>query len=277
MKKILVPVDFSKQSENALEVAANLAHEFGGEITVLHMMGLSQSSLSHSESDGPEAMYYLKLAKKHFDSFLKKDYLKGLQVSQIVQNYKIFNEVNKVAQEQQADLIVMGSHGSSGFSEVFVGSNTEKVVRTSEIPVLVIKDATKDFLPKEIVFACDFKTENIKAYIKAMKLFKHFDANVHLVYVNLPNQLFKTTSQIDEMVEEFLYVANSGEMKNIDKVVYVCDYSAENGIFSYSEKIGADLIAIPTHGRRGLSHFFMGSKAELIANHAKFPVLTFKI
>nr|AWJ66201.1 putative universal stress protein [uncultured bacterium] len=55
------------------------------------------------------------------------------------------------------------------------------------------------------------------------------------------------------------------------------DYSVERGILNYSETSGADIIGIPTHGRKGLSHFFMGSIGEDVANHSKIPVVTFKI
>ncbi|MCP4975162.1 MAG: universal stress protein, partial [Maribacter sp.] len=55
------------------------------------------------------------------------------------------------------------------------------------------------------------------------------------------------------------------------------DYSIEKGILNYGEKINADIIGIPTHGRKGLSHFFMGSIGEDIANHSNVPVVTFKI
>ncbi|MGB5479439.1 MAG: universal stress protein, partial [Eudoraea sp.] len=55
------------------------------------------------------------------------------------------------------------------------------------------------------------------------------------------------------------------------------DYSVEKGVLNFSESIHADVIGIPTHGRKGLSHFFMGSIGEDITNHSKIPVITFKI
>ena len=76
---------------------------------------------------------------------------------------------------------------------------------------------------------------------------------------------------------EFLLKAHSGNENNLNAVIYRSAYTAEEGIFSYSDKIGADLIAVATHGRRGLSHFFFGSVGEDIANHSDIPVITFKI
>lgn len=278
MKKILVPIDFSEYSEYALRVAADIAKKQQAEIIVLHMLGLSEAILSKDETqETVEVIYYLKLTEKRFISFLDKEYLKDVKITETVRNYKVFSEINQVVHENEADLIVMGSHGSSGLSEVFVGSNTEKVVRTSNIPVLVIKNQINKFDIKEVVFACDFKIENISAYQNANRLFDLFSATLHLVYVNLPGDRFRNSNQIEERIKEFLFKADSGNLENFDKVVIQNDYSVESGIFNYCQKINADVIAIPTHGRRGLSHFFNGSIGEDIANHANKSVITFKI
>ncbi len=130
----------------------------------------------------------------------------------MVQNYKIFSEINQVAKENNIDLIIMGSHGASGVSEIFVGSNTEKVVRSSDIPVLVIKEPSPLFNPKLVVFACNLNVENIKAYHDARTLFAKWDVKLHLVYVNLPNEEFMSTGEIKKKAEFFQ--ENSIELKS---------------------------------------------------------------
>tara|TARA_R110000772_G_scaffold20517_3_gene57170 strand:+ start:745 stop:1584 length:840 start_codon:yes stop_codon:yes gene_type:complete len=278
MNKILVPVDFSEHSEYALEVAAQIAKQKNAELIVVHMLGLSETIINNDEfQEVREAVFYMKLAEKRFTEFLDKDYLKDLKVTEMVHNYRVFRELNEVALKVEADLVVMGSHGSSGFSEVFVGSNTEKVVRSSEIPVLVIKQRRKDFQFENVVFACDFDTDNIEAYRKAMKICKVFDASVHLLYVNLPAERFRSTAQMEERVRTFLDKADNGDYNNLENVVYRDDYTVEQGIYTFCNKINADLIVVSTHGRRGLAHFFFGSVGEDLANHADMPVLTFKI
>ena len=141
MKKIIIPVDFSEHSEYALEAAAQLAKKFDSELYVLHMLELSNMMYSSSVNDQfEEVAFYLKLAEKKFDKFLDKPYLKGIKITPIVKHFKVFGEVNEVAATHQADLVVMGSHGSSGFKEFMIGSNAEKVIRNAEIPVLVVKE-----------------------------------------------------------------------------------------------------------------------------------------
>ncbi|MFC4633123.1 universal stress protein [Dokdonia ponticola] len=278
MKKIVVPVDFSNYSEYAIEVASAFAKKYDAEIILLHMLGLSQAVLTkNEEQEVAEAVYYMKLAEKRFQTIESRSFLEGLVVSEIVQNYKNFTDINEVAKEQGADLIVMGSHGSSGISEVFVGSNTEKVVRTSEIPVLVIKEQISNFTVDRVVFACDFKIENILVYRKAMRFFQQLGAAVDLVYVNVPGTAFKSSTEMDQAANEFLAIADFQAPIRPDEVVFLDGYSIEQAIFDYGKKVCADALAIPTHGRKGLAHFFNGSLGEDIANHAKLPVFTFKM
>ncbi len=274
MKKILVPVDFSNYSEYALEVAAKIARSKQAEIIVLHMMGLSEAVLTKDESqEFLEAQYYMKLAKKRFTTFLNRPYLKGIPLREMVQNYKVFSEINQVAKEQNVELIIMGSHGvTDGIKDIFVGSNTEKVVRTSEIPVLVIKKQIPDFEIDRIVMAWHFKDENVTTYRKAKRFADLFSAELHLVYINLPAYNFLSSSQIEEKMNSFMQ--NTG----IDQKVEVyCDYSVEKGILKYADKMKADVVAIATHGRRGLHHFLVGSIGEDLANHSHLPVVTFKM
>ncbi|MBT8261254.1 MAG: universal stress protein [Bacteroidia bacterium] len=278
MKTLLVPIDFSDHSEYALEVAAKIAKRHDSSIVALHMMGLSQAVLTKDDSQEVfEAMYYMKLAEKRFKDFLDRDYLEGIEVQTTVQNYKLFHEIDQVAQEFKADLIVMGSHGSSGLREVFVGSNTEKVVRNSEIPVLVVKNKMGDEAMNKVVFANNFDNENVSSFLKARKLFSTLDVDMQLVYINTPGDGFKSTQEMEEKVADFFVEANVNGEYSVNDVKYFSAYSIEEGIFAYSNKVNADLIAIPTHGRKGLAHFFTGSISEDLVNHSDLPVITFKM
>ncbi len=277
MKKIIVPLDFSKYSEYALRTAAKLAKKNDAEILALHMLELSDVLLTKSDNEQQQkAVFFLKMVEQKFETFLDKDYLKGLKVIPIVKHFKVFSEVNDVAEENDADLIIMGSHGTSGFKDFFVGSNTERVVRNADIPVLVVKNdiANVDF--GTVVFATDFDKENIRPYLNATKMFDKLGTKLMLLYVNLPNENFKSTVEIEKRIADFLITAD-GNLDRINDVSYQADYSVEQGIINYSNKVGADLIAIPTHGRKGVSHFFAGSIGEDIANHSPLPVITFKI
>ncbi len=277
MKNILVPVDFSEHSHYAMEVAASIAKKHNAAIHVVHMMGLADATLTRDESKQVfEAMFHMKLAEKRFTELLNQDYLSGVTVYQSVKNYTNFTEINDVAIEVDADLIVMGSHGSSGLKEVFVGSNTEKVVRSSTTPVLVIKEHMKDFNIDRVVFACDFKPENIDSFNRIKSLVAVLGANMQLLYINLPGERFRSTLEIMDRVDQFLALSDAKNL-NAKDVAFFNDYTVEDGIFNYSLTNQADVIAIPTHGRRGLAHFFAGSIGEDVVNHSVLPVLTQKM
>lgn len=277
MKKILIPVDFSEHSEYALEVAATLAKKHNASLVILHMMGLSEAVLTKDESQEMfEAIYYMKLAEKRFNDFLDKDYLEGISVETTVQNYKEFHEINNVALDLNAELIVMGSHGASGFQEVFVGSNTEKVVRTSEIPVLVIKNRNKEFTMGKVVFACDFNMDFSEPFKRAWDFFEKIGADFQMVFINTPDK-FLSNREMQDRAYKFMVQSGVENTDVYDNTAYYCDYRLEHGIFSFSDEVDADLIVIPTHGRRGLAHFFSENIGEAVVNHSDLPVMTIKV
>jgi len=275
MKKIIVPVDFSEHSEYALETAAALAQKSNAELLVLHMLEIANAVLTSTHTTN-ETLFFLKLAEKRFENFLDKDYLKDIQVTPIVKHFKVFSEVNDVAKEHDADLIIMGSHGASGIKEMLVGSNTEKVVRHSEIPVLIVKHNPVLMDLENVVFACNFSEEATKSYTDAKKFFDRIGSTIHLVHVNTPNTGFRSTPEIEKSVATFLMKVD-GNLDKLNAVKYVSDYTVEQGILNFANTIGADLISVATHGRTGLAHLIEGSISEDIANHSALPVMTFKM
>lgn len=274
MNKILVPTDFSEQAGNALKVAAMIAKAHNAEIYLLHMMEipLQQTDQGSAQSDIPETLFFMKLAQKKFANLMAEDYLEGITVHETLKADITFNEIKDACKEFDIDLIVMGSHGASGLTEMFVGSNAEKVVRTSDVPVLVIKNEHTSFNVTDFVFASDFKTDNKETYKKAVKFAKMFGSKIHLLLViTSPN--FMTTYEAKTRIEDFI----SGQDLDNYTTTILNDHTVEHGILNFAEDIDADLIGISTHGRQGLSHFLNGSISEDLVNHAKRPVITFKI
>lgn len=274
MKKILVPTDFSAQAENALKVAAKLAKKHHCDIYLLHILEVTMHTVDPvtTYNDLPEAMFFMKLAHKQFEDLKAKDYLKGLTIHEHVEFHEIFKGVYHVCKKQNIDLVVMGSNGASGLKEMLIGSNTEKVVRTSETPVLVIKNEHKIFKTKHFVFASDFNEESKEPFKKAIEFANIFGSKVHLLMVNTPNH-FITSSDAQYRIQKFI---KDLKLPNHTINIYN-DITIETGIINFSKSIEADLIGMSTHGRQGISHFFNGSVSEDLVNHAKRPVITFKI
>ncbi|WP_298902598.1 universal stress protein [uncultured Psychroserpens sp.] len=276
MNKIILPVDFSKHSEYALETAAALARKHNAQLIVMNMLELSESIFSESSSDRQEEMLFmLASANKTFESFLDKDYLSGIDVVPMIKHHKVFKEVDTVAKQEGADLIVMGSRGHSDHDGIFTGSNTEKVVRHSDTPVLVVKSKNTNVDFDNIVLATDFSEDSIPAFQKASNLLNVLGNNVTLLHVNTPHNGFQSTDEIETKANQFLEKADAKNWK--ESIKYTSDYSIEDGVLNHSKKTGAHLLAMTTHGRTGLSHFFGGSISEDVVNHAVLPVITFKL
>ncbi len=276
MKRILVPVDFSKEAECAARVAASIAKKTGSEIILLHMLELPVNIIDPAEisgvNSGPQALFFMKQAHEKFDAFKKLPFFKGVKVIESIQFHLAFAGIIEESKKHKINMIVMGSQGASGLQEMFIGSNTEKVVRRSDIPVLVVKTGTDEFKIDNMIFASDFKDESKKSFQNVLDFAKIFNAKIHFLYVNTIHN-FNTTKAIEEKMNNFI---DDFEIKGYTKKIYN-DISVEKGILSYGRDIDADLIALNTHGRSGLSQLFNGSIGRELANHALRPVITFKM
>ncbi len=274
MKKILVPTDFSNQSLNAIKAAIILARKSSAEITLLHILDLpNQGSDSiHTGSKAPEVIFFKDSAEQKLNNLAHDPIFEGLKINTSLILAKTYQGVLKACETNQCDLIIMGSHGTSGVTEYFLGSNTEKVVRYSKIPVLVIKGEVSDFKITNFVFASDFSEGAKKPFLKAIEFSKILDSTLTLLMVNTPNN-FKPTYVAEQILENFLENINQEEY-NLE--IYN-DLDIESGVRNFSKKSNANLIGIATHGRTGLSHFLNGSISEDLVNKVNCSVLVFRM
>ena len=274
MKKILVPTDFSEHAYYALKVAAGIAKKNNGEIILLHML-----ELPHEAGDAvgighelPEIMLFKNAAINKLEDLMDDEVLDGINVSEVVQFELAFDGIMNISKKNNVDLIIMGSHGANRFKEMFVGSNAEKVVRNSEIPVLIIKKDQPNFNVNKFVFASDFSDEIKKPFAKVVEFANKFDAELHVVMINTPSS-FKPTHLSEEIMDKFVSGFNANKLF---KHIYN-DVNIESGVLNFANHVNADLIGMSTHGRKGLAHFFNGSISEDLVNHSVRPVITFKI
>lgn len=276
MKKIIIPVDFSQHSEYALQTAAALAKQHNAELIVMHMLELSESVYSASSSErNEETAFMLMVANKKFEEFLDQPYLEDINVTPMIKHHKVLKEVSDVASNLKADLIVMGSRGLSDHAGIFTGSNTEKVVRYSKTPVLVVKTTLKSVDFDSVVLATDFSEESVSAVTHALEVLKKLSHKVTLLYVNTPTTGFLSTDEINEKIAEFLKRAKL--KADALAIETVADYNIEDGVLNYAKRTKTEVIAMITSGRTGLSHLFGGSISEDIVNHTKLPVITFRL
>lgn len=273
MKTILVPTDFSDHALFALKVAASIARKINGEIKLIHVCNLLSSG------DVQYHYYYekynkenIKIANEQLNNLISLKFLKGVSIKKcIVTDLLMWETVNN-ERFKNADLIVMGSHGATGFNTIFLGSNTEKIVRLADAPVLTIKNEIEDFTINKMVFASNFLDESYKAFEKIRFFADLYNAHIDLLKVITP-KYFESTPKSQKLINKFV---EKFKLKDYSIHIYNA-HNIENGIIDFSHKQNSDLIAIETHGRTGFAHLINGSLAEDIVKHETKPVLSIKI
>ncbi len=275
MKKILVPTDFSECAEHAVEVAASIARKTDARLYILHVMNIpvyDRNDSFQSYSDAAEGIFWMKLVKKRFKELFSKPFMKNVNAIEVLQFDGVYDTIAQQANEHGIDLIVMGSHGDSGAHEVFIGSNTEKVVRLADCPVLTVKHRHEEFDIKNVVFASNFLGEAKENFERLFSFIKLFDANIHLLKVITPDH-FESTAYTEDLMQEFI---DEWKLTNYTTHIYN-ERTIHAGIHAVADRLNADMIAMETHGRTGFSRFVYGSHTESVVNHADIPVLSVRI
>jgi nucleotide-binding universal stress UspA family protein len=268
MKNILVPCDFSKPAVNAFRFAIDLAKKTKGVVYAIHIVELpaiSDPVLMPVAAFEKDFMSDLKeKTESRFEKLISKYNSAGVEIKTEVAFGAPFRVIEEKISKRKIDLVVMGTHGATGIREYLIGSNAEKVVRRSKVPVLVLKDYYRGPI-KDIVFPNTLETEKQEKELQAF-----FKAKLHIVYVNTP-----TNFTADDITTERLkrFVQRYG-IRNYTLNVYNYPFE-ESGIIQFTKNIKGDLIAMRTHGRQGLAHFLNGSLAEDVVNHADRPIWTF--
>lgn len=279
MKTILVPTDFSKTAQLAVEVAADVAKRAEAELILLHVIEApSETSLNITgEVDLSEAwedkiftMKLIERSKKQMAKLFHELRDNGLKVKQEMRMGTAFYGIRDIIADQMVDLVVMGTEGRSKVEEMIIGSNTEKVIRHATCPVLTVhkKPVTTDF--KNIVYATAMAKDE-KVFSGIIRCTQElYDSTVHLLRINTPGN-FQRDVVIRKYMQDF---AKKLQLKNFTINIFN-DLTEEEGIIYFAESVNADLIAMATHGRTGFAHLLAGSIAEDVVFHSRRPVLTF--
>jgi nucleotide-binding universal stress UspA family protein len=275
MKRILVPCDFSDPAVQAFKFAVEIARKSRGEVILLNVV---EVPVMHETMLMPTLYFEQTLmdemkeaASKKFQRLQERWAGEGVSVSISVQFGSIITSIRQFIDEKKIDLVVMGTHGTSGARELFIGSNTEKIVRTSSVPVIAIKKSAKLTTIKNIIFPNDLHSDNEELVMKVKELQNFFKATLHVVYINTPaffQQDANTKLKLKNFAKRFMLKDYTLNIFN--------DLDQESGVNNFTKEIKGDLIALATHGRKGLSHLVSGSIAEDLVNHIDCPIWTFK-
>ncbi|MCG8391073.1 MAG: universal stress protein [Cytophagales bacterium] len=276
MVKILVPVDFSKEALDALQFAVGLTSAKSAKIEVIHVVeypvgaAMDPVGMAVPSPYDPEFVDLLKEnAEKRMNEFLGQ--FKSA-ISYTIEVGNPFFEITEKLSKIDADLVVMGTKGATGFKEFFIGSNAEKVVRKASCPVITLAQPTRCEDIQDIVFATNITDVSEGLVMNVKQLQDIFNAKIHLVRINTPNNFERdelAEKALEDLAERFMFKDYTVNIYN--------DVYEDQGILSFAKKINAHMIAMGTHGRTGLKHLLTGSLAEDVVNHAKRPIWTYQI
>lgn len=277
MKKILVPVDFSPNSKNALRIAAAIANTNKASLELLHTNVAAAYAIPLSEfvsaSDYAEDQEYDETAAGMLER-LKQEVLNdpanaGLTVETRVVEGFLFSCIRNVAEEDGVDLVVMGTKGASGVSEFLVGSNTEKVIRVAPCPVLAVPESTQEFKLKTVLLPSTLKDDQNGIFRLVAEWQKLFGFNVKVLYLNNPSG-FPTDGSAEARKNR---MAEAAGLVKTEVIMSMGSFFEDSTILSVADQYDVDLIAMATHQRHGLSHMLFGSITEDTVNHSDIPVL----
>ncbi len=276
MKKILVPIDFSAYAHNALKIALQIARKAEAQVYILHVVPSLNSVLLASApeaQDSPIEQEFLdqayQNASKTIQDLVQAESFPLDQTQILLRTGHISQEILTELDRSKIELVVMGTQGTKPLEEIFIGSTTEKIVRFAPCPVLAVRDHPENFITAKILFPTDLETFHAPAVAKLREFQRLFDAHLHLLYIN-SRFGFKNSEEIELKKNHFVLEAK------LDNYTFevISAQSEEGGILLTAKRLDVDMIALLTHQRKGLAHFFLGSTSEDVVNHADRPVLT---
>lgn len=256
--KILVPTDFTKVGDNALDHAVTVARATQSEIHVLHVV---------SDKKGlEEARLKLEALKDR----IKADY--NTEVQTITRIGSIFEDIDEVASELSVQLIIMGTHGLRGM-QFITGSRALRIVTHSTIPFIIVQErGIRDTGYDDIVVPLDLHRETKQKLALVADMAKYFNGRVHLISPGETDEFLK--NQLDRNIA---YAKNFLSERDIEFDVEISETKSsgfDKAVIAYAAKIDADLITIMNFYENSLISIIGGGYEQMmITNEAHIPVM----
>lgn len=269
MKNILIPIDFTELSEQVVHVAAKVADLEGGRLHLLHTIYtptvLEESGFSYAQAA-------FDAAEREMNTFVERLNLSKQPIVQLEVD-PVHIAVDAYVRDNTIDMVMMPSHGATGLKEWLIGSHAERVVRSSSVPVIVLKQPLAYYPPKHMAFASTFELGEHMNIDPLIELQKISGAHMHLVWILKDEE--KQPSE-EEMLLRMSGFAFANRFFEADyHIIYANDIT--EGLNKFSQSYYVDLLVIGTHNRNTLSKFFHHSIAEEVVNHLPQNIMTFHI
>lgn len=277
IKNILVPIDFSDVSLDALKFAGAIASAMQAEIEILHVMETYKDNTSLANLENYEDALRSAIEKKLIDFRVKHSNLWGIQMTTELKSGKIHKVIQDEVHDKNIDLVVMGTHGSSGlddFNKFILGSNAYRTVNISSVPVITIKKASDKTTFKNILLPLDITKSTTKKVDMAIDWAKKFGSTIHIVSVieffdEFRKNLDDMHAQLDEVadkIEEAGVKCTTAMLRNKRDVA--------RAVVEYSEELDIDLIIIMTRQENLIEELVFGTHSRKVISQSRIPVLS---
>jgi nucleotide-binding universal stress UspA family protein len=283
IERILVPVDFSDLSMKALTVGQQIATLYGGKVTPVHV------HIPITEMDEPYALGMSSSVYQDFDKIeinlkdrlteVTEDFLDEEYIDEAVIAFG--NPAQSIVDlSEDFDLIVMTTHGRTGFSRFLLGSVAEKVLRLAHKPVLVVEDESDVGNFEKILVTTDFSENSAAAFPIAIDIAKKANSKLHLLHILSFEQFDKdeTDISIENLRQERLKVVANEYFhpirENLSYSVETSDDSPHEAILKHVSENDYNLVIMSTVGRTGIRYLMMGSTTTNVVRHVKTAVLS---
>ncbi|OFX80243.1 MAG: hypothetical protein A2X12_04105 [Bacteroidetes bacterium GWE2_29_8] len=271
MKTIVVATDFSKGSVHAISYAVELSNVIKANILLVWVNKKNFDSEFPFEVRSMAEEAHDKL-KKLIVRFQPK--MKFGKMEYKIREGKVYQEIINQAKYIDANLIVAGTHGVSGFEEFWIGSNAAKIVTHSECPVITVRYGQCIHKIEKIVMPLDIDNETVKKVPFVADFAKLFDAEVHIVACNTTG-LEDMKNQTEDFSTKAVNYFKQNKIKY--KRAAIQNINISDSIIQYAKDVNADLISIKSSFNSNTFSFILGSTAEEIVNHSNIPVLTISV
>ena len=271
MKQIIVAIDFSKTSLNALAYGIHIANKAKADVQMVWVDNTTSEEVvfegfAHEERN--EKVVLLKELQEKYSKSLKEG-----KLDYKTRKGKVYIELAQQAKSLNADLIIAGTHGVSGFEEYWIGSNAYRIVTNAPCPLITLRHDCKVEDIHKIIIPIDSSQETRQKIPIASQLAQLFNSEIHVLSL-YSTPLKSVQRRVDTYAKQVMDYFDERKIKYVPVVM-----ESENitrTTLDYAETINADLIAIMTEQETTTANIFLGPYAQQMINHSPIPVLSMR-
>ncbi len=268
IQKILIPIDFTENAKNAVDYAFQFADIYKAEVTLIHVINPAHfaNAAGHGIYMNVDTGQFEENAKKLLVEVAKKHQSNKIKINTKTGIGYVPEQVIAEAEKNEIDLIILGTHGTRGFEEFFLGSNAQRIISTATTPVLSIPPQAHKFELNKIVVLIGQSGVINKKINYAASIAKKFNTDISVFHASKENDTL--TSNLNTVQSYFnneglQYEIATAKKDNItDEVLHYCKTN------------NADMVIVSGGNQSELSKKYIGLFPQLVVNHAKIPVLT---